>query len=54
MHPMENFSLVVPGVYRSAFPKKRNFAFLKKLGVKSILCVGLSIAVHGFPRPALM
>ena len=36
-YPMENFSLVSGGIYRSAFPKKRNFGFLKKLGLKSIL-----------------
>ncbi|KAJ3297649.1 hypothetical protein HK104_000282, partial [Borealophlyctis nickersoniae] len=29
--------MVSAGVYRSAFPKKKNFAFLKKLGLKSIL-----------------
>ncbi|KAL7747171.1 tyrosine-protein phosphatase siw14 [Sorochytrium milnesiophthora] len=35
--PTENICLVAPGVYRSAFPKKKNFSFLKKLGLKSIL-----------------
>eukprot|EP00833_Pecoramyces_ruminatium_P013500 jgi/Orpsp1_1/1187532/evm.model.d7180000058431.1 len=35
--PMENFSMVSKGVYRGAFPKKKNFPFLKKLGLKSIL-----------------
>ena len=39
--PMENFSLVCKGVYRSSFPKKKNFAFLKKLGLKSVLWVFL-------------
>ncbi|KAJ3129804.1 tyrosine-protein phosphatase siw14 [Physocladia obscura] len=37
LYPMENFSLVVNGVYRSAFPKKKNFSFLKRLKLKSIL-----------------
>ncbi|KAI8823632.1 tyrosine phosphatase family-domain-containing protein [Fimicolochytrium jonesii] len=37
LNPTENFNMVVKGVYRSAFPKKRNFAFLKKLGLRSIL-----------------
>ncbi|KAJ3289017.1 hypothetical protein HDU79_004394 [Rhizoclosmatium sp. JEL0117] len=37
LNPMENFSLVVKGVYRSAFPKKKNFSFLKRLKLKSIL-----------------
>ncbi|KAJ3339766.1 hypothetical protein HDU83_007499, partial [Entophlyctis luteolus] len=35
--PMENFALVAKGVYRSAFPKKKNFPFLKLLKLKSIL-----------------
>ncbi|OAJ40435.1 hypothetical protein, variant 1 [Batrachochytrium dendrobatidis JEL423] len=37
LQPCENFNLVAPGIYRSAFPKKRNFSFLKKLGLRSIL-----------------
>ncbi|KAK9763782.1 tyrosine-protein phosphatase siw14 [Basidiobolus ranarum] len=37
LYPPENFNLISPFVYRSAFPKKKNFAFLKKLGLKSIL-----------------
>ena|ERR1051325_7004355 len=35
--PPDNFSMVSNWVYRSSFPKKKNFAFLKKLGLKSIL-----------------
>ncbi|KAJ1558765.1 hypothetical protein HK096_005134, partial [Nowakowskiella sp. JEL0078] len=35
--PCENFNMTCQGVYRSAFPKKKNFSFLKKLGLKSIL-----------------
>ena len=37
LEPMENFVLVSPGIFRSAFPKKRNFSFLKKLKLRSIL-----------------
>ncbi|KAJ3033399.1 hypothetical protein HK097_004857, partial [Rhizophlyctis rosea] len=37
LYPCENFNLVTAGIYRSAFPKKKNFTFLKKLGLKSIL-----------------
>ncbi|KAJ3224341.1 hypothetical protein HK099_008585 [Clydaea vesicula] len=37
LNPMENFTMVANGIYRSAFPKKKNFSFLKKLGLKSIL-----------------
>lgn len=33
----ENFSMVAPGVFRSGFPKKKNFAFLRHLGIRSIL-----------------
>lgn len=35
--PMENFNLICPGIYRSAFPLKKNFTFLKQLKLKSIL-----------------
>ncbi|CAG8572135.1 2180_t:CDS:2 [Paraglomus brasilianum] len=35
--PPANFNMVSTWVYRSSFPKKKNFAFLKKLGLKSIL-----------------
>lgn len=35
--PPENFALVCPGVYRSGFPKKRNFGFMQTLGLKTIL-----------------
>lgn len=37
LFPMENFSLVATGVYRASFPKRRNFGFLQKLGLKSVL-----------------
>ena len=37
--PPENFSLVEPGIFRSGFPKKKNFAFLKKLKIRSIVCL---------------
>jgi tyrosine-protein phosphatase SIW14 len=33
----ENFSMVAPGIYRSSFPKRKNFTFLKKLQLKSVL-----------------
>ncbi|TFA97558.1 Tyrosine-protein phosphatase SIW14 [Trichoderma ghanense] len=32
-----NFGLVVPGVYRSSYPKKEDFAFLKGLKLKTIV-----------------
>ncbi|CAG8845426.1 17318_t:CDS:2, partial [Gigaspora margarita] len=33
--PPGNFSMVSTWIYRSSFPKKKNFAFLKKLGLKN-------------------
>jgi len=36
-YPMENFSMVSKDVYRGAFPMRKNFPFLKQLGMKSIL-----------------
>ncbi|KAL6056557.1 Tyrosine-protein phosphatase dsp1 [Balamuthia mandrillaris] len=35
--PPLNFAMVAPGVYRSGYPNKKNFPFLKKLGLKRIL-----------------
>lgn len=35
--PIENVALVTKGVYRSAFPLKKNFAFLQKIKLKSVL-----------------
>ena len=34
---MENFSMVEAGVYRSAFPRSKNVAFLARLGLKSVV-----------------
>ena len=34
--PCSNFSMMVPGVYRSGYPSRKNFAFLRRLGVRSI------------------
>jgi len=31
------FAMVAPGIYRSGYPNKKNFGFLKKLGVKTIV-----------------
>lgn len=39
--PPENFALVCSGVYRSGFPKKRNFRFLEGLHLKTVLCAPL-------------
>ncbi|KAL7425056.1 tyrosine-protein phosphatase siw14 [Cryptotrichosporon argae] len=39
--PPENFAVVDKGVYRSGFPKKRNFRFLETLGLKTVLTLVL-------------
>ncbi len=39
--PPLNFAMVAPGVYRSGYPNKRNFTFMKKLGLKNIMYVNL-------------
>ncbi|CEH17169.1 protein tyrosine phosphatase [Ceraceosorus bombacis] len=35
--PPLNFDMVVPGVYRSGHPNERNFEFMRRLGLKSIM-----------------
>ena len=35
--PPENFNMVSPGIYRSSFPKKRNFPYLEKLQLRTVL-----------------
>ncbi|KAJ2715809.1 tyrosine-protein phosphatase siw14, partial [Coemansia spiralis] len=37
MNPPENFAMVCPYIYRSGMPKKRNFAYLQKLRLKSVV-----------------
>ena len=37
LQPPKNFAMVYRGVYRSAYPTKKNFAFLKKLGLRSVI-----------------
>ena len=37
--PPINFALVVPGVYRSGHPNKKNFGFLRQLKLKGIMWV---------------
>ncbi|OCF62180.1 tyrosine specific protein phosphatase [Kwoniella mangroviensis CBS 10435] len=39
--PPENFALVSKGVYRSGFPKKRNFGFMETLRLKTVLTLVL-------------
>lgn len=41
-----NFALVAPGLYRSSFPKSNHFAYLKTLGLKSVLFVFLLKQVY--------
>lgn len=35
--PPDNFSMVEPGIYRSGFPGKKNFPFLKSLQLRTVL-----------------
>eukprot|EP01012_Entosiphon_sulcatum_P041590 TRINITY_DN55457_c0_g1_i1.p1 TRINITY_DN55457_c0_g1~~TRINITY_DN55457_c0_g1_i1.p1 ORF type:complete len:199 (+),score=36.08 TRINITY_DN55457_c0_g1_i1:56-652(+) len=35
--PPINFAMVAPGVYRSGYPTKKNFPFLAKVGIRSII-----------------
>lgn len=37
--PPENFAPVINQIYRSSFPQPNNFTFLKKLKLRSILCL---------------
>ncbi|KAJ2771734.1 tyrosine-protein phosphatase siw14 [Coemansia nantahalensis] len=37
LHPPENFAMVCPYIYRSGMPKKRNFAFLRRLRLRSVV-----------------
>lgn len=37
MVPPLNFAMVSPGVYRSGYPNRKNFPFLTKLGIRSIV-----------------
>lgn len=37
--PPENFAPVINNIYRSSFPQAQNFPFLKKLRLRSVLCL---------------
>ena len=37
LHPPANFSMVWRGVYRSSFPTRKNFGFLRTLRLRSVL-----------------
>ena len=37
LYPPKNFAMVYQGVFRSAYPTKKSFDFLKKLGLKSVI-----------------
>lgn len=42
----ENFSMVEPGVYRSAFPRSKNMLFLESLNLKSVV----SLVLEEYPE----
>lgn len=37
--PPDNFAMVWKGIYRSAFPAKKNLPFLRTIGIRSVLCL---------------
>lgn len=37
LYPPANFCMVAPGVFRSAYPNKKSYPFLKKMGLKSLI-----------------
>lgn len=41
LYPMDNFGHVEKGVYRSSHPKKKNFEFMRRLRLKTILTLVL-------------
>lgn len=47
--PPENFSLVASGVYRSGFPKKKNFRFMETLKLKTVL----TLVLEDYPAASL-
>ena len=48
MIPPLNFGRVCRGVYRSGFPGRKNFAFLRKLALGAVL----NISEHEYPVPS--
>lgn len=49
LYPPENFAIVAPGIFRSSFPRRKNFRFLKEsLKLKSVLYVPPSVQSHSF------
>lgn len=37
--PPLNLACVLPGIYRSGYPNRRNFEYMKTIGLKSVLCL---------------
>lgn len=33
----DNFGIVIPGIYRSSYPKGEDFEYIKSLGLKTIV-----------------
>lgn len=48
--PPLNFSMVNKGVYRSGYPNPKNFTFLRRLGLRSILCAAPAASVPARAR----
>ncbi|GAA5924186.1 protein-tyrosine phosphatase Siw14 family protein [Sporobolomyces koalae] len=48
VYPPDNFAIVAPGIFRSSFPKRKNFRFLQSLKLKSVLTL-----VEDYPQDNL-
>lgn len=35
--PPQNFAMIAKGIYRSGYPNSKNYPFMQKLGLKSLL-----------------
>lgn len=46
----ENFATVSTDLYRSSFPRKQHFPFLKNLGLKSVMCVEVCVTLRASNR----
>merc|ERR1712046_211053 len=38
---LENFAMVAPGIYRSSFPKKKHYDFMRRIKIKTILFLAM-------------
>lgn len=53
-YPPANFATVAPGIFRSSFPNRDNFEFLRSLGLKSVLYVPAFYYTQDIPLAHLL